>query len=179
MKPLYLLIAFAILLAACKKDSGGPPKKTNNNKITATVTVLERAPRNFVATGADSTYCTRFNDTARHEIMYTIGGGDGIGGLTLYLFKVLAPGTYEFIEGEPGTNFNFLNYIESDGYDVKLIASTVGTDSLGNQFSNGSFTIIKMAETEVEGTLNAELRDSERLLVKIESMYFRGTFEND
>lgn len=178
MKPLHLLTLLIFAGSACRKDSGSAPRnKPNNNKISATVTVLDRAPRNFIASGGDSTFFTHTIDTVRNDTIYYISGADAIGGISLYLFGVLQPGTYQFIEGTPGTNYNFLNYIESESIYPTLLVSTVGTDSLGNQLSSGTFNITRMTETEVEGTLNAEFRDTERLLVKIESMYFKGTFE--
>lgn len=176
MKPLIIIyfIVFSFMIS-CKKNSDSPPKIPNDNLMTGTVTVNDRAPRNFVSTG-DSTSFTWTYDDVRGDTLYTVTGYDGVGILSLVLVKKYQPGTYEFIANDTnGNNISYANYIESIGYSYTLYLSTVGTDTANNALATGAFTIDKLTDSEIEGSMNMVFTNGVKEIGRIEDLHFKAS----
>ena len=176
MKPLIIIyfIVFSFMIS-CKKNSDSPPKIPNDNLMTGTVTVNDRAPRNFVSTG-DSTSFTWTYDDVRGDTLYAVTGYDGVGSIALVLVNKYQPGTYEFIANDTnGNNISYANYIESIGYSYTLYLSTVGTDTANNALATGAFTIDKLTDSEIEGSMNMVFTNGVKQIGRIEDLHFKAS----
>ena len=180
MKPLIIIyfIVFSFMIS-CKKNSDSPPKIPNDNLMTGTVTVNDRAPRNFVSTGDSTTFTWAYDDIS-DDTIYSVTGYDGVGILSLLLVKKYQPGTYNFIANDTtGTNFSFANYVEGIGYSYTVFLSTVGTDTANNALATGAFTIDKFPDSQIEGRRTVIFPEGGKQTGRIEDLQFKASATKD
>jgi hypothetical protein len=173
MKPLILCIITIAFIFSCKKEHD-PPEQIVTNEFSGLVAVEGRSPRKITAAGTDAPFYGGYALLADKE-QYDISGSDEKGTVTLVITGVMPLGKYDFVPGR--SSGYYVIYEEGIYPDYTLYASTVDADSTAAPGSLGSFTIINMTDTTIEGTMNVKLRSANGVDIKVDSVYFKGIME--
>ena len=169
-----LLFCCSIMVFGCKKNAAIPPEVINTNSIEAQVNITGRAPRTHSVKGETAVFSSYVDENQNRII--SIWGYDGIFSLKLD-FTNIDTGTYSFMETyNSGKTGGGLTYIEGTFFSSLLYFTTFETDTLGNNISRstGSFTINKLNDTEIEGTMNAVLINGDGIECHISNAVFKG-----